>query len=296
MTIGEQFKNFIKDENINQEDFLEFIDEKFDSVVEEYSLSEVVDFIIYHGDHWRLSAVLSLHSNIFRELEDIAKMIAQSGKLDLIQSLSDKFWKVKLFDVLSVCVKNQNTNFACEVLKKIKFDLNDISNVEFININKLFFLACLRNELSNIKILIKAGAHPGFICEDVNSIAVLERNKFLKSLDYVSKKFIEVKSSEKQLLLNGEIDVIIEEYSNGKSIEELSFYIAKFGGEIVNKKNKKGISLLDHIIETGNLKFFSRIFLVLNDRSESTIKELVYKAKNLNQYKIMNKLIEESVQ
>lgn len=296
MTIGEQFKNFIKDENINQEDFLEFIDEKFDEVVEEYSLSEVIDFIIYHGSYWQLNAVLSLHPNIFRDLEDIAKMIAQSGKLEMIQSLSKNFWKKKLFDVLSICIKNKNTNFACEVFRKIKFELEDISDVDFININKLFFLSCLRNEFNNVKILIKAGANPAFVFDEVNSIDILKRNMFVNTFDYVYKKFPNVKISEEKSLLNGEIDLIIEDYKNGKNIEDLSLYIAKFGGSIVNKKNVNGVSLFEPIIETGNMKFFSRIFLVLNDRSENTIRELVSKAKSLNQYKIMNKLIEESVQ
>lgn len=295
MTTGEHFKNFIKDEDVNQENFIEFIENNFDEIVEEYSLGEVIDFVIYHGDSWKLGVILSLNPDIFIKLDSLSRMIAQSGKVNLIHVLNKNFWKKSIFDVFSVCVKLQFTDFICEFIKKIDFELDDITDIEFINLNKIFYYSCLRNEYENIKVLIKAGANPGFSFEGVNSITILKRNIFTKSFSYVSRKFPLVLINEKQILMKDEIYSIIEDYKKGKRIEDLSFYIAKFGGNILNEKNEKGDSLFEQIIETGNVKFFRRMFAILNDNGESTIKDLVSIAKKLNQEKIMNILIEESV-
>lgn len=52
---GNILKNFIKDEDVNQENFIEFIENHFDEIrLCNIFRGEVIDFVIYHGNSWKL--------------------------------------------------------------------------------------------------------------------------------------------------------------------------------------------------------------------------------------------------
>lgn len=294
MELVDQFKDFIRNDDYDQQKFIDFIKSNFDKIVNEYSLEEVMDYIINYGDRWLLGATLSLHQDIFFRLGNLAELIAISGKDELIDVLQKDFWLNNFFNVCSICSKNQNTDFLCKVLIISKIKLEEITDIEFLNINKLLFIACTRNEKNNIKTLVEFGADPSFIFDDVNGFTILKRNLFNNSLEYVRNKKspLTIPITSICQLEQEECDEMVEDYKRSKSIELLSYLVGKFGDEILIKKSSSGETIFDFIISTGNIKFFDRMFSILKDKSDKNIRYLVDKSNKLEQYEIMNRIIE----
>ena len=293
-----EFKDIITNKNIDDESFVDLINKNYKYLNYDFpTIGNPMVFALMVSEKWKIAEMFYVYFNHYTVQEKIILEMIRYDRQDIIEIFNPSFWVDYFYDTMSLCVKTSNTSFAKSVLRFLK-DKNVkllITIDEKTLLNKLLFLSSLRNEFEAISVFIYYGALPNVNFEGINVLTILYRNNFDTSYLYVREKYPNVILSEIVEFTLDDIDFIVQEYVTTKDIYHLSFNIAKFGGGILNFKDKKGRTIIELVIRNGTFNLFVRLFEIMNDRSEKTLKELIDIAKVNGKTKIVEKLIEESI-
>lgn len=296
-----KIKSFIIDGG-NSKDFIDFIyREKINLNKEYYSIGNPLVLALMKGSADSVMTLMEAGADMFYvSVSDgmpTYNNIIFNNREDVVDLLLPDFWIDYFSDFLNLCVKTKNTKILVKILNKIAEKTNNLELLteDILNFKSMMFYAALRNEIESMKLFLKFGASVYFDFNGVNIISVLSKNLFTPSYEYISEKYPDIIAGEDHSVEEIDIDAFFSYYKRNRSIDDISFMIARYGGKILLCENSEGVMLIETIIESKQPAFFFRMFKIMNDRSEYVINKLVEKAKKEDQKKIMEILIEESV-
>lgn len=299
-----KLKEFIENkENKPIEEFIQFIDKKDIDVNKVYPrLGDLLTYSIYYGTHDSVSLLILNGANYTQDSEiDLIPPFAHiiySNRKDLVDVFTPEFWRDYFFEALNHCQKNKNTKMLALIIDEIKkeYKLTDIvlTDLDKKKLTDMLYYSSLRNEFNNIKTFVELGAYLDFVIGGVNIIAILKRNGFIQTLNYINSLNVDLVETELHPILELDIPRFIKIYKEKENIDDLSYIIARYGTEILLEKDGDEM-LIEFILLKGYVGFFLRLFRALNNKSKSLIDRLINKAKDIDNKEIIEVLIEEAI-